>query len=223
MLFFEKSYPEPVCLNIQKNKSSGDYKCGDVLIRLQEDFKNKCYICEWAEPISINVEHFIPHKGDLDLKFSWKNLFFCCSRCNNIKLARYKNLLDCTNPEDDVENAIRYHFDTFAEDKVTITAIQKTEKAKITTELLKKIFDGHTNLKELEAANLLKALQKEMLDFINRLYEYELGDNQDEEQEYHLIKIRRHLSKRSSFASFKRWYIRHNEALFQRFGQYFEP
>ena len=68
MLFFAKSQP------------AGDYKCGDVLELLKNDFKNKCYICECKESlISRNTEHFIPHKGDKNLKFDWNNLFWSCS------------------------------------------------------------------------------------------------------------------------------------------------
>ena len=103
MLFFEKSQPAPACLKIEKKKANGDYKCGDVLPRLKKDFKNKCYICEQKEPTSINVEHFIPHKGDSELKFSWDNLFWSCAHCNNIKSDKYNNILNCTDINDDVE------------------------------------------------------------------------------------------------------------------------
>lgn len=110
MLFFEKSRPAPACLELEKNKRNGDYKCGDVLARLKCDFKNKCYICELKEPESINVEHFIPHKGDAELKFSWDNLFWSCSHCNNIKLDKYDNILNCTDDNDKVEEKLKYMF-----------------------------------------------------------------------------------------------------------------
>ena len=59
MLYFKKSQPAPKCLAIEKKKSNGDYKCGTVLARLKDDFRNKCYICEYSKPPSINVEHFV--------------------------------------------------------------------------------------------------------------------------------------------------------------------
>ena len=94
MLYFEKSQPAPDCLEQEKLKKNGDYKCGDVLDRLKADFKNKCYICERSKPQSINVEHFRPHCGDRDLKFSWNNLFWACSHCNNT------NALNSKTPSD---------------------------------------------------------------------------------------------------------------------------
>ena len=75
MVFQEKSQPAPPCLAKEKQKATGDYKCGDVFERTKTDFKNKCYICENKEPITINIEHFRPHKGDKKLKFDWNNLF----------------------------------------------------------------------------------------------------------------------------------------------------
>ena len=93
MVFFEKSQPAPDCLALEEAKANGDYKCADVLDRIKSDFKNKCYICEYKEPISINVEHFRPHKGAKNLKFDWNNLFWSCSHCNNIKLDNFTIIL----------------------------------------------------------------------------------------------------------------------------------
>ena len=97
MINIKKSEHPPKCLSEEKKKANGDYKCGEVLDRLKEDFHNKCYLCEEKEPSTINVEHFIPHQGNKDLKFDWKNLFWACGHCNNTKLAKYKNIIDCTD------------------------------------------------------------------------------------------------------------------------------
>jgi len=78
MIYFEKSQPAPECLEKEKSKKSGNYKCAGVLKRLKDDFKNKCYICESKAPTTINVEHFKSHQGDSDLKFDWNNLFWSC-------------------------------------------------------------------------------------------------------------------------------------------------
>ena len=104
MVYFEKSQPAPDCLEVEKDKAGGDYKCGDVLDRIKTDFKNKCYICGYKEPVTINVEHFRPHKGNNDLKFQWENLFWSCSHCNNTKLDNYDDIIDCTDLNEDIEN-----------------------------------------------------------------------------------------------------------------------
>ncbi len=61
MLHFPKSHPEPPCLKDERLKTHGTYDCGDgdVLKRLQQDFHNKCYICEARLP-SLVIEHFVP-------------------------------------------------------------------------------------------------------------------------------------------------------------------
>src|SRR4051812_16257856 len=128
MLYFEKSQPAPPCLAAEQAKAKGDYKCGNVLETLKNDFKNKCYICEYKEPETINVEHFIPHKGDNNLKFEWNNLFWACSHCNNIKLAQYDNILNCTTLNDDIENKLKYTFKPFPFEKVKIEVLKNSQK-----------------------------------------------------------------------------------------------
>lgn len=53
-----KTMPAPASL---ENKVS--YSSKDVIEQLASDFHNKCYICEIKDPISLNVEHFEPHKS----------------------------------------------------------------------------------------------------------------------------------------------------------------
>ncbi|MCP5046806.1 MAG: HNH endonuclease, partial [bacterium] len=85
----------------RKEKSRRRLQMRGVLERVKRDFKNKCYICEYKEPPSINIEHFLPHRGDKDLKFDWDNLFWSCAHCNNTKGDKFDNILNCTNPEHD--------------------------------------------------------------------------------------------------------------------------
>ena len=146
MIYFEKSQPAPEVLEIEKKKVSGDYKAGDVLDRIKNDFKNKCYICEYKEPESVNVEHFIPHEGNVDLKFDWDNLFWSCSHCNNIKLNGFKNILNCTVKEDKVEESLEYIFNPFPFEKVNIIPTNNNDKVKNTCELLNRVYNGTTKL-----------------------------------------------------------------------------
>ncbi len=76
MVYFEKSQPAPPSLLLEKNKNSGTYRTAEVIARLDKDFYSKCYICGQKNPTTINVEHFMPHRGDRDLMFDWNNLFY---------------------------------------------------------------------------------------------------------------------------------------------------
>ena len=95
MVFFEKSQPAPTCLEAERAKPNGDYKTRETLNRLESDFKGKCYIYESKGIETINVEHFIPHRNNLDLKFRWDNLFWACGHCNSTKGDKFDNLLNC--------------------------------------------------------------------------------------------------------------------------------
>jgi uncharacterized protein (TIGR02646 family) len=217
LLFFEKSQPAPECLAQEKGKQSGNYKCGDVLSRLQADFKNKCYICETQAPISVNVEHFRPHKGDRDLMFDWNNLFWACGHCNNTKLAKYGDILDCTNSGDRIEEKLKYSFKPFPHEMVSIETLDQDANTESTKALVLAVFNGTTDLKQLEAANLRNQLLREIRDFQNHLCDYFEPTFTSEEKAHLHRKIRSHLNEASSFTSFKRWIIRENDRLKQEF------
>lgn len=222
MLYFEKSQPEPDCLAIEKQKANGDYKCGCVLERLKTDFKNKCYICETKAPTTINVEHFKPHKENKDLKFDWANLFWSCGHCNNIKLAKFDNILNCTDLNDAVENKLNYQFKPFPKEKVAIVCNSQDDKTLQTKELLLEVFNGTTTLKKIESDNIRNALLKEILDFQKWLNEYFEDTNDEQDKQDCLKRIKKHLNKASAFTSFKRQIIKDNPDLFKEFSRYFD-
>lgn len=222
MVYIEKSQPAPDCLEKEKAKANGDYKCSNVLDVIKNDFKNKCYICEYKEPVAINVEHFVPHEGDKDLKFDWKNLFWSCAHCNNIKLANYTNILNCTNSTHFVSIKLKYLFKPFPYEKVVIEELVNSPEVVQTKELLEAVYNGTTKLKTIEASNLRNKLLEEIKDFQNYLCEYFKDTNSDEDKEFFLIRIRGHLNSASNFTAFKRWIIIENETLYKEFSQYMD-
>lgn len=222
MLYFEKSQPAPDCLAQEKFKANGDYKCGNVLARLKADFKNKCYLCESKAPSTINVEHFKSHQGGKDLKFDWNNLFLSCGHCNNTKLAKFDNILNCTDLSDAVEEKLNYLFNPFPFEQVKITVNANDDKTLETQMLLLAIFNGTTTLKEIESDNIRDNLLKEIKDFQEYLINYFNDTNDKDETNRCLIKIKQHLNSASAFTSFKRQIIKDNAELFKNFGSYFK-
>lgn len=222
MVYFEKSQPAPDCLELEKAKANGDYKCSDVLDRIRNDFKNKCYICEYKEPVAINVEHFRPHEGDKDLKFDWNNLFWSCSHCNNTKLASYQNILNCTDFSHDVENKLKYIFKPFPFESVQILELDNSAETLMTRDLLTAVYNGTTKLKTIESANLRNKLLEEIMDFQRLLCEYFRDTNTQEDKDLFLIRIRGHIHRGSNFTSFKRWIILENQKLKDEFEKHFD-
>jgi uncharacterized protein (TIGR02646 family) len=212
MVFFEKSQPVP--------KITSNYNTPEVVTRLEEDFHNKCYICEQKQPSNINIEHFIAHKGDKTLQLDWSNLFLSCGHCNNVKesLAKNKieNFLNCTILEDRVDSNIYYKINPFPKEKAIIEVKIDSKKAQNTKDLIDRVFNGeNTPQKKLESSNLRAELLKEIRKFQELLFEYE-----EYSDESILNKIKFHLNNKSAFTAFKRWIIRDNKILFENFGKY---
>lgn len=198
MFEVDRSYPAPESLALEKTKSSGKYNKPDVLYQLRDDFYNKCYLCEQKELTSINIEHFVAHRGDVDLKFNWDNLYWSCTHCNNIKSDKYNNLLDCT--KDDAVNSMEYEYRSFPKPIVTITAIRNSSKTVETVDLLNKIYEGTTIQKKIEAESIRAGIGRE----IKKLNDCLGKDMNDQDVSNQLTDL---LSKKSEYSAFKRWII----------------
>lgn len=222
MVYFEKTQPSPACLNTEKVKVSGDYKCEEVLERIKTDFKNKCYICEFKEPVTINIEHFRPHKGDVELKFNWNNLFWSCGHCNNIKSDDFIDLINCTDLNEDIENRVKVSINPFPKEKVIIEALDDSPSTITTVTLLNAVYNGTTKLKTIEASNLRNSILTEIKDFQKYLFNYFEDGFAAEDKALFLANIRRHLSRSSNFTAFKRSIIRGNEVMKEEFEQFFD-
>lgn len=220
MIYLPKSQPAPSCLEDEKKKANGSYNCDTVVERLFNDFHNKCYICEKKAPLSINVEHFISHQGNKDLKFDWNNLFYVCAHCNNSKLTGYDDILNCTT-DVYIEHRIDYFLNPIPRELPIIKAIAKDAVTKKTVELLDKIYNGHTIQKRIEAANLRRDLLKDVRHFYELLHEYDDAEVESLKEIYKL-KIISELHSSSSFTAFKRYIIRKSKHFFPLFSDYTE-
>lgn len=221
MVFFRKTLPAPPALLLEKAKENGNYRHADILEAIKNDFKNKCYICEWKNPTSINVEHFIPHKGDKDLKFSWDNLFWSCYHCNITKSATYINILNCTIDSDNVDTKIKYTINIFPFGDVELKAVEDSAKVHETVRFLHAVYNGSTPLKKIESENMRDAIRDEIISFRATLcnyYKTEISDSKD----FYLREIREHLSKNSGFTAFKRWIVLDNPKMKEDFEKFFD-
>jgi hypothetical protein len=232
-----KSQPAPDCLAIEKAKGTrtsvgkngktsikivGDYNCGEVLIRLKNDFHNKCYLCEDKGLTTINTEHFVPHQGDIDLAFDWDNLFSACGHCNNTKLAMLLKLLNCTDSSIKITDLIEFKAFGLPKERFVIKAAQQnpTVETQNTVKLLNSIYSGTTKLKEIESENLRERVSNEVAGFTKHLKKfYKYGLTQEEKEKYK-TKIRRKLSPESPFTAFKIWIIKSNDFYLRDFGSF---
>lgn len=222
MINIVKSTTVPSSLAIEKaKKSSENYRSQDVIFSIRDDFHNKCYICEDYAPSTINVEHFLPHRGNRDLMFDWTNLFYACGHCNNSKLAAYDNILNCTDKSHKVLDWIQFSINPYPKENVIILPKNNDVKVLNTVELLLKIYNGeHTGLKTVEGENIRERLINEMVKFTNKLKKYNKPAISIKDKEHYRKKIQEMLSIKSPFTAFKVWVVKGNSYLMKEFEEY---
>lgn len=225
MINFKKITPSQIVLNKlaeEKEKANGTYNLPEVVESLHNEFHDKCYICEQKGLTNINIEHFIPHRGNKELKFDYNNLYYACGHCNNTKLARYDNILNPGDQNDDVEAFLHYGMPILHKrENVKITAaVEETEKIKNTVELLNYVYNGKTDIKDIEALNIRNDLVKELVSFTTLLREYDDDELEEDEKENLTRKIRKGLNAKSSFTAFKRQIIKDSDWFYSEFKEY---
>lgn len=159
-----RTYPAPACI------ARGYYTKEDVLVVLKQMFFEKCYLCERDEIQDVEVEHFVPHEGDDNLKYDWDNLFYSCSRCNSIKSNRHVNLLNCTDNTLDVGSLISCKMPSAPSDRVIVetTSPQPTQEMINTASLLDECFNlENTALRGISREALMEQLWDHYTDLLN--------------------------------------------------------
>lgn len=221
MINLNKSQPGPAGdLEHEKAKASGSYNIASVVTALKNDSFDKCYICERKNPSSIEIEHFVAHQGDNNLKFNWNNLFFSCRHCNNSKGAgTFDNMLNCTIEEDSIELSIKFEINPLPKEVPIFTALRNDAKVENTIALLKKVYIGNTPQKLLEASYLRTELLKDVLYFYNLLSEYD-NSHSPNSKAFYKMKITEQLASSSAYTAFKRRIIRDHEQLLLEFGEF---
>jgi hypothetical protein len=204
MIFFEKSNGEALQEILDSAKSSDKedaYRSGDVFDTLKSDFCCKCYLCEDAEVTVPNVEHFEPHKGNLDKKYDWHNLFYACGHCNNLKQHLFWPLLNCTDKEERIWEAVEIRFVPFPKPTVEIIAHPQSGKEKECTNtcrLLEKCLTGRdcTAIKKEGARALRRKMTRGYTEIYKNIRERDLAG------------IKGMVDKSASFAGMFRWLLR---------------
>lgn len=201
-------------------KKNSTYNTPEVNSALREMFHGKCYICENKEITSYQIEHLIPHRGDEELKYDWKNLYLACAHCNNTKLGKYEPILDCTvdNVEEHIAFRKRGYFGT--DEKLIFERLDSSVETENTIKLLQEVYYGTTPQKKMEAKILRRILRKELSGFKEYVREYQEAEEEEKEDLRCLLK--QQLGDGSPFAAFKRWLIRDNKDAYPELLEYIE-
>lgn len=202
MVKVTRTLPAPASLVIEKQKVNGSYTKEDVIEQLWEDFNHKCYICNMTEIPDMNVEHLVAHKGNLDLKFDWNNLFLSCPHCNSIKNCKEysEGILNCC--EVDPERYLS--FIVQAAQVYVISCDDSNHTANKTANLITAVFNRkNTGIRIKGCEARVRLLNEEMLQLYCALAAYRENTNQ-----LAYRKLRALLNRKSAFSAFKRTYAR---------------
>lgn len=195
-------------------KSEHDYREGEVFETLVRDCYGKCYICE-DKPTAINVEHIIPHKGNLTLKYDWNNLLLSCVHCNNIKYMNYEGILNPTQCDPEEHIALSVWATDNLTDRVHVESISDDDSTRQTAELLELVYNGgSTEIKKEESVNLLN---ERLMPNIRRFFQYIKNYHEEPDLGYADV-IKKEISRSSAFAAFKRKIIRDDPKLSRVFA-----
>lgn len=192
-----------------------EYGGKDVLEALEKIFYGKCYLCEIKEPVSLNVEHFVSHQGDEDKKFDWNNLYYVCGRCNNVKLTKYDDLIDCTDPNVDVFRAIKHLPPYSPRGPIVVQAEIPGVKAASTAELLDEIFNAAEKSinKQITGVYLRTKIFKKFNRFLKQINIYIDEESPPVVKDLAFEVMKTMVKKNQEFSAFIRWVVLEDELL----------
>lgn len=210
-------------IKIERNETPKveHYSTSLVQESLKKDFFRKCYICEEVTR-HFEVDHFYPKNYYPHLVNDYKNLFYCCQKCNKIKpkvinTHSENEILNCC--EIDPSEYIKLKLNINA-CKVDVTQINTNDileyQIKETIKLLNRVYNGE-NSQSTSCADLKDDIKEKMEEFGKKLDKYQTTKLKNAIVE----EIKKELTIESSYVTFKRWIIRDNPKLNATFGNYF--
>jgi len=211
MINITKSQPAPVCLDHQKQLKTGKYDCDGVKEQLVKDFFDKCYICEEKDISKKVIEHFQSHKDgkNRDLMFDWNNLYLACGHCNEVKGARFDNILNCTNINHKIIDWIEFKIESSPFAKAEIIVIEKNQLVENTVNLLNGVYNGTNLSNKFNSNSIRKKIILEIKCFQQLLEDYFYKPGLDMNDKAKLrIEIKRNLHPETPFTAFKIWIIK---------------
>ena len=204
MVKIERTPTPPASLATEKAKKSKKYNGDDVVEQLSKDFHDKCYLCEIDELQTVQVEHLVEHHGNLDLMFSWDNLFYSCGHCNNMKRRNIyaSKILDCCKI--DPETVLIHLFENGHVVVKPLDADCSDESVLLTAQLLTECFE-YTNrkIREKQCKVRVDKLSETMTLLSKNLAMYKKNPKGRA-----LNALRGMLSRIYKFAGFTRAYVR---------------
>lgn len=206
MIRIKKSYPEGFDGKVNPHSQ-------EVNRTLLADQHSKCYLCERITVTDYQVEHRKGKHEYKEFEKNWNNLLLSCSYCNNKKGDRFNRIID---PLDyNVEDQIRQIID-FKNKQVLFTSVEeeKKEETESTIELLNKLFNGKSGLRNIREESFFEYVLSKMNLFQRAVIEY-INTPSDQTAN----SVRKFLDISEELLGLKYWIIKSNPDLEKEFAK----
>jgi len=209
-----------VKIDRKENPTFTHYSDENVKDALKLDFFKRCYLCEEVTR-HYEVEHFYPQKYYEYLKHKYKNLFYVCQKCNkikpkNINIDSNSEIINCCEIEPN--EYIKLKLNT-KECRVEVEQIQSesngSNRVRETIKLLNRIYNGE-NSKSNSCEDLKDDIKEQIEDFRKKLDKYQ----KSKLKRVALKEVVKEIAIDSSYVSFKKWIIKDNKELREKFQDY---
>ncbi|QAX85986.1 hypothetical protein C2E19_20025 [Pseudomonas sp. DTU12.3] len=214
---FNVARPKVIPTSLSAQKS---YSERDVVESLEITFHGKCYICETKELLALNVEHFSAHKGCVQKKFAWDNLFYACARCNNFKRHTYDDILNCTDLNIDVLRLIRHTPPLTPYSDIIIEPMDTDPKTIRTADLISRIFnEDDTGNKSVVRVQLRKRVYKRYAKILQHINTYIDEDELPASKLLAVEHLKALMDVTQEYSAFLRWPILDSPELYKLLGE----
>jgi uncharacterized protein (TIGR02646 family) len=183
------------------SENCNHYDGQDVQETLYSDQHGKCYLCEQETHKDYQIEHLRAKAEGFypDLEFSWTNLFLVCGYCNG----RKPNTFEIIDPTaNNIEDLIIHRIDFYSK-KVEFQSQPSDINTQHTIDLLTRLFNGKSQIRDKRGQILYKDLNREISNFLEMLLEYKSYPNEENKQ---IVIDLLYISK--EFLGFKYWIIK---------------
>ncbi|MHB9291288.1 hypothetical protein Holit_00361 [Hollandina sp. SP2] len=197
---------------------SHSYYSEEIVRTLQRIFHGKCYLCEnnVSDPV---VEHFIPHEGNKDLEYDWKNLYYSCHRCNTIKGVA-KDLLDCCGASIDVSKSIKCLCSGVVDDDIKVEAQNDDQKTQNTVHLLHRCYnENNTGIRSISRESLHESIYKDYCSFLKYRVLLKNRDALSSDKTDALEHLKNMVQDSYPFSIFWKWHIKSDSFLSNHFQE----
>jgi hypothetical protein len=197
---------------------SHDYYSKEVIRTLKSIFYGKCYLCEndVSDPV---VEHFIPHEGNKELEYEWKNLYYACHRCNNIKGIE-KDLLDCCDDSIDISKSIKCLCSSVVDDDIKVEAQNDDQKTQNTVNLLYRCYnENNTGIRSISRECLHESIYENYCSFLKYRVILKNRDTISSEKTDALEHLKNMVKDSYPFSIFWKWHIKSDSFLSNHFQE----